>query len=215
MSGSKRKAPVGRKGRFSHVPFTPTLGEKRLPAHFRLREIKNGFADPRLAQSNEPLPASAPNDSPRGKGCRPHPPRVATEEPLRRRSRSRQRMPRQPSHRARPGPLPSAFGHAQRSSRRARSLLPERSGCLPAESFFQYSQHIRLSVLDPGLVRDFRVQRRLFRVFSPNQSHDVAASRLRSIGLWQRDAHVGDGKVLRQMLPVRRWQARHTLAAGN
>jgi len=46
-------------------------------------------------------------------------------------------------------------------------------GCLPAESFFQYSQHIRLSGFDPGIVPDFCVQRRLFHLFSPNQTHDI------------------------------------------
>jgi hypothetical protein len=48
--------------------------------------------------------------------------------------------------------------------------LATRSDCLPAEPFFQYSHYICLSGLNPGLVPDFRVKRRLFHVFSPNQS---------------------------------------------
>jgi hypothetical protein len=37
--------------------------------------------------------------------------------------------------------------------------VAKRSGCLHAEPFFQYRQHIRLSGLDAGLVPDLRIQR--------------------------------------------------------
>jgi hypothetical protein len=44
------------------------------------------------------------------------------------------------------------FGHALHG-------VATRSACLPAEPFVQYSQHIRLSGLNSGLVPDYRVQR--------------------------------------------------------
>jgi len=53
------------------------------------------------------------------------------------------------------------------------SKFAARGGGFRAEPFFQYSQHICLSGLDAGLIPDFRVQRRLFHVLPPNQSHDV------------------------------------------